>query len=356
MDGGNGLMARELRSWGRRIGGLWADGNGLGTPPGLYDKLSLFTFSVFCLNVLVLLYCYVAASYGYLELGEFSERENNPVEPLTAALFAGSGLTLFLAAAAAGRGWLRRFYILAGLGALFVAGEEVSWGQHIFGFVPPDFLVSANFLRESNLHNTYALAPIFGFLYIAILPLCYLVTIAAFSARKYRLGPLPLPSLWLAFFFALAANFNGRYSWLGIITFQGHLLLILGIFLGAALFARDKRLLMVVGSITALSCSALLTHGKFAPYYWPGYLVAEISEYLLSLAGFLYCLQLLRDSGGGRWREWGRRVKAAGFRIRGRAVDVITPPPPTYMRISVRRVRVGRAIPGGGLGRRLACW
>ena len=309
----------------RKLGGWWSTGGAEAeTPPGLYSKFSLFTFGVFCLNVLVLLYCYVAAVYGYLELGEFSERENIPVEPLTAALFAGSGLTLFLTAAAAGRGWLRRFYLLVGLGALFVAGEEVSWGQHIFGFATPDFLQGANFQDETNFHNTFALSPSFEFIYIAILPLCYLAPIAAFCARKYRLGALPLPSLWLAFFFALAANFDGRPSWLGIINLQGHQLVILGIFLGAALFARDKRMLMVVGAVIALGCSVFFMHGKFSPHSLD-WVFPEVEEYLLSLAGFLYSLQLLRDGGGERWQAWGRRVKAAWFRTRGRATELLPP-------------------------------
>ena len=329
---GNVLAAagRQLKEW-------WLTGaEGNFVPPGHYDKLSLFTFSVFCLNFLVLLYCYIAASYGYLELGDFSERENIPVEPLTAALFAISGLTLFLAAAAAGRGWLRRFYILAGLGALFVAGEEVSWGQHIFGFVPPDFLVAANEQKETNLHNTVALSPIYWFLYNAILPWCYLAPIAAFVVRKYRLGPLPLPSLWLVFFFALAANFDGRYSWLGVVTLQGHLLVILGIFLGAALFARDKKLLIVVGTIIALVCSLILAHGNIAPY-WLNYLFRESEEYLLSLAGFLYSLQLLQDSGGERWlarRRWWW-VKAAWVRPRGHTAELL--PYPLDRTANIRR-------------------
>ena len=315
---GNVLAAagRQLKEW-------WLTGEeGAFVPPSRYDKLSLFTFSVFCLNVLVLLYCYIAASYGYLELGDFPERENIPVEPLTAALYAGSGLTLFLAAAAARRGWLRWFYLLVGLGALFVAGEEVSWGQHIFGFATPEFLLLANDHQETNLHNTAA-GPIIIFFYIAILTLCYVAPIAAFCVRKYRLGPLPLPSLWLAFFFALAVNINDKLSWQGIIYAQhSSLLPILGIFLGAALFARDKRLLMVVGAIIALGCSVFFMHGKFAPQSLE-WVFPEVQEYLLGLAGFLYCLQLLRDSGGERWLAWRRRVKAAWFRTRGRATELL---------------------------------
>lgn len=44
-------------------------------------------------------------------------------------------------------------YLLLGLGAFFVAGEEVSWGQRILGFAGPEELVSMNNQSEANLHN-----------------------------------------------------------------------------------------------------------------------------------------------------------------------------------------------------------
>lgn len=37
--------------------------------------------------------------------------------------------------------------------ALFVGGEEISWGQRLFGFRPPDVFLEQNFQQESNLHN-----------------------------------------------------------------------------------------------------------------------------------------------------------------------------------------------------------
>lgn len=45
--------------------------------------------------------------------------------------------------------------ILAGLGlfCLFVAGEEISWGQRFFGFRPPDVFLEHNYQQELNLHN-----------------------------------------------------------------------------------------------------------------------------------------------------------------------------------------------------------
>jgi len=42
-----------------------------------------------------------------------------------------------------------------GLGSfcLFVAGEEISWGQRLLGFRPPALFLENNFQQESNLHN-----------------------------------------------------------------------------------------------------------------------------------------------------------------------------------------------------------
>ncbi|RMG19824.1 MAG: hypothetical protein D6729_04360, partial [Deltaproteobacteria bacterium] len=36
---------------------------------------------------------------------------------------------------------------------LFVAGEEISWGQRLFGFEPPALFLEKNFQQELNVHN-----------------------------------------------------------------------------------------------------------------------------------------------------------------------------------------------------------
>jgi hypothetical protein len=43
---------------------------------------------------------------------------------------------------------------LAALGALYVAGEEASWGQHYFGWATPEAWRAVNDQGETNLHNT----------------------------------------------------------------------------------------------------------------------------------------------------------------------------------------------------------
>ena len=43
------------------------------------------------------------------------------------------------------------------LGCIYYAGEEISWGQHWFGWVTPDAWMGVNDQGETNLHNTSAL-------------------------------------------------------------------------------------------------------------------------------------------------------------------------------------------------------
>jgi hypothetical protein len=64
---------------------------------------------------------------------------------------------LFLAAGVLGlfRSVRRRrlFDGLVALFCIFVAGEEISWGQRLVGYTAPEFFLRANFQQEVNLHN-----------------------------------------------------------------------------------------------------------------------------------------------------------------------------------------------------------
>ena len=75
--------------------------------------------------------------------------EDRFVEWTTVGLFAAAGfIGLRLAI-------LRRlmFAALVALFCLFVAGEEVSWGQRLLGFDSPEFFLANNFQQEMTLHN-----------------------------------------------------------------------------------------------------------------------------------------------------------------------------------------------------------
>ena len=309
--------ARVIAAGGKAMRAVVTEG-GITAAPGLYGRLSLFSFAVFCLNVLTLLYLYGVADYNDLVRETMDIEESAPVELLTAGLFGGAGLVLWLAAVAAGRGWLRRIYILAGLGLFFIAGEELSWGQHIWGFATPGFLEEINLQGEVNLHNVhFANTYLNIYVRIGVPILASVATVAAFHTGRYRLGRLPLPSLWLAFFFAMAAILLREVSLAEAIALEGGALLpIMGVFLGVALLTRDKRLLLAVVALIMLSGAIFSVRGTFA-LHDPAVIdtiFIEVGEYLLGLAAFLYGLQALRDGGREPWLTWWRRVNRAGVR------------------------------------------
>jgi hypothetical protein len=54
------------------------------------------------------------------------------------------------------RPFLLSFTILSALSCLYIAGEEMSWGQHFFHWNTPEYWALVNRQGETNLHNTYA--------------------------------------------------------------------------------------------------------------------------------------------------------------------------------------------------------
>jgi hypothetical protein len=49
--------------------------------------------------------------------------------------------------------WVRRWVIVLPLGLIYFAGEELSWGQHVFKWEAPDAIKQINKQDETNLHN-----------------------------------------------------------------------------------------------------------------------------------------------------------------------------------------------------------
>lgn len=88
--------------------------------------------------------------------------EQGVIELLTAVFFAAAGI-LALALAVRTRGavpwWCRAFYACFALAALFVALEEISYGQHLVGWESPQWFAERNAQRETNLHNLFGHTP-----------------------------------------------------------------------------------------------------------------------------------------------------------------------------------------------------
>lgn len=84
--------------------------------------------------------------------------ENGPIELGTAAGFltaAALAVRLILSCRDRIPRAYRCLFILFAIAATFVALEELSYGQHLFGWNPPDFFVRHSTKNELNLHNLY---------------------------------------------------------------------------------------------------------------------------------------------------------------------------------------------------------
>lgn len=134
--------------------------------------------------------------------------EDRLVENATAVFLFAAALALLRRAGGFARRGAR---VAAGLSLIyallfvFASGEEISWGQRIFGWGTPDFFTANNYQNETNLHNLMVgeqrlARTLFGsvlttvlLLYLVALPLLY--TRIAMLARLADGMAVPVP--WL---------------------------------------------------------------------------------------------------------------------------------------------------------------
>lgn len=144
--------------------------------------------------------------------------EDGPLEWATAVFYALAGVAFLLAARGlrVGRIWTLGLAVLC----LAVAGEEISWGQRVFGFATPEAIERVNVQREFSMHNlegvhqnVRALALLF------VLGVCFVVpatnALAPLLRRFYRQLEVPLFPLvgvpWAAT--AIALMLFPRIAW-----------------------------------------------------------------------------------------------------------------------------------------------
>lgn len=145
--------------------------------------------------------------------------EDGPIEYATAILlFAASLILGYLCYLS--RRWLVALYALA---FFFAAGEEVSWGQRIFGIESSEFFAQNNFQGETNLHNlvvgeTHLTEFIFGtglaliiMSYLVVLPLLY--PVAGWVRRFCEFLAVPVPQKHIGALAVFATLFS---AWIGL--------------------------------------------------------------------------------------------------------------------------------------------
>ena len=194
------------------------------------------------------------------------------------------------------RSLLRRgVYILGGIAFLFAAGEEISWGQRIFGFATPDLLLVWNESQEFNAHNISNIT--FDRAYREGTLLLCMITGAAFFCRKDALFGIPLPSILLALAFLavlVMLPYRGQavntpaFDLTGYIGYQEKGLLLL--FAIYTVFAGQRRLFIITAA--AIGFVLAFSYVNYNSAVRPTSLY-EVREYLFGIICLCYAGELL---------------------------------------------------------------
>ena len=107
--------------------------------------MAVFTIGSYQLDPTWYMRVVIPEGYGVLEVSHF-------IVPLLGLFIAGSLLLLPFVRA---RLFTWTVTLLGALACLYIAGEEMSWGQHLFHWNTPEYWAAVNRQDETNLHNTY---------------------------------------------------------------------------------------------------------------------------------------------------------------------------------------------------------
>ena len=152
----------------------------------------------------------VAAAAAGKDAYKWFTQEDGFAESMQVMLY-GAALVMSLVIArrleTAGERRIAALYLLLGVGLFFLVGEELSWGQRIFGWATPETFSEINKQQEINLHNIYDVGSKFKWIqmlvgaYGAFLPLLVLRAKALARYRHKMELLVPPPSLMHYFFF-----------------------------------------------------------------------------------------------------------------------------------------------------------
>lgn len=146
-------------------------------------------------------------------------REDGPVEWLTVVVYGLAAIiafTVVMTLRSAHQPVLSVLFALFALGLVFVAGEEASWGQRIFGYETPESWASVNTKDETNIHNLSFFPVQKAFLCVALYGAFGRILLGPVFAR---IGPiwrdlLTAPPV-LFFYFVLPAGLFVYFEYVG---------------------------------------------------------------------------------------------------------------------------------------------
>ncbi len=274
------LSTQSLAVFSTKRAGSQIRGGGGGGNSGLDSKVAVFGYLFICLNMLFFGWLNSADRHVFVIL----TREDHWVENLTAAWFFLASLLFFTTAGTERDVFRRTVYILGGIVLLFVAGEEISWGQRMVGFSTPNFLTDLNAQKEFNLHNIRGLK-IRGLPRYGILMLCMVTCMAFFCDKRFLLG-IPVPSVLSA----LGAMATIQYAnpWgASILSAEIIFNLLISLFVLYAFISRRAELITA-----SISTAALALTLSYINADKPRLGESEVHEYLTGIVCMLLSIEL----------------------------------------------------------------
>ena len=294
-------------------------------PPQTALDRKFAVFGCLCIFLAFSLASYSAVFNLDLRIGQ---GEGDLREAVTAACLFLASLLLFVLAKMEKVRIRRCAYLLGGLAMAVGCGEELSWGQHIFGFSPPDFLVRFHDVqKELNIHNIIIVKRHLRYT-LAMVPLllCIVACTACFYRKDHIFGiPLPSAPLMLSFLLIIYPEYTltGTRLW-SILSGPGVLLLSFFIF---ALLSKQVRLGIFTAALMTMPAAALYANFRCDCYAW--YTDEETLECLLALAYLLYAAELWRNKRG-RSAAWRRILHRSAAKLQ----PLVRGIPPLWLTVS----------------------
>lgn len=113
----------------------------------------------------------IVAARLHKPLFRFVTNEDSVLEWPEFFMFAAASLLALLCAwrlQKAGRSYLALAYLVFAVGAFFVAGEEIAWGQRIVGWGTPETFERINEQKETTLHNINSVQQLTNLSYLLV--------------------------------------------------------------------------------------------------------------------------------------------------------------------------------------------
>lgn len=226
-------------------------------------------------------------------------RESGAVEILTAVWYGCGGLLLIVVAIREKVVLTRSIYALGAVVMIFIAGEEINYGQFLLKFSTPDFLSEINEQNHFNVHNIHGdhrnlTAPIFR---NCRMVLCIVAIVALFLGKERLLG-VPLPSMLLVIGIIVAESYVHFSNWIntGDFLFESTNILLVVIAVYVIITKQVKALPACLSAIAiAIAIAYAMTFIRIGSIPW--YKHFEFLEYLYAFVALWYAIELWLGQG-----------------------------------------------------------